>query len=69
MKMKSNYNSGDRRLYTLIIIFGGIGVYLAEHKHPGANITNLGDAFWWAVVTMTTASRRPESFMCKISCK
>jgi voltage-gated potassium channel len=38
----------------LIIIFGGIGVYLAEHKHQGANITNLGDALWWAVVTITT---------------
>jgi Ion channel len=37
-----------------IIILGGIGVYLAEHKHPGANITNLGDAFWWAVETITT---------------
>ena len=41
-------------LSILIIIFGGIGVYLAEHKHPGANITNLGDAFWWAIVTITT---------------
>jgi len=39
---------------TLIIIFGGIGVYLAEHNHPGANITNLGDAFWWTIVTITT---------------
>jgi len=29
-------------------------VYLAEHKHPGANITKLGDAFWWAVVTLAT---------------
>ena len=38
----------------LITIFGGIGVYLAEHKHQGANITKLGDAFWWAVVTLTT---------------
>ena len=37
-----------------IIILGGIGVYLAEHKHPGANITKLGDAFWWAVETITT---------------
>ena len=33
---------------------GGIGVYLAEHKYPGTNITNLGDAFWWAVETITT---------------
>ncbi len=37
-----------------IIIFGGIGVYLVEHKHPGANITNLADAFWWAVVTISS---------------
>ena len=59
-----------RRLYTIlkinidlvltaiiassIIIFGGIGVYLAEHEHQGANITRLGDAIWWAVVTITT---------------
>jgi voltage-gated potassium channel len=41
-------------LVLVIIIFGGIGVYLAEHKHQGANITNLGDAFWWAIVTITT---------------
>ena len=38
----------------MIIIFGGIGEYLAEHEQRGANITNLGDAFWWAVVTITT---------------
>ena len=41
-------------LVIVIIIFGGIGVYLAEHDHPGANITDLGDAFWWAVETITT---------------
>lgn len=41
-------------LVLVIIIFGGIGVYLAEHKHQGANITNLGNAFWWAIVTITT---------------
>ena len=41
-------------LIALITIFGGIGVYLAEHGHPGANITNLGDALWWAVVTIAT---------------
>jgi hypothetical protein len=34
-------------LAILILIFGGIGVYLVEHnKQQGANITNLGDAFW-----------------------
>ena len=41
-------------LASSIIIFGGIGVYLVEHKHQGANITRLGDALWWAVVTITT---------------
>ena len=41
-------------LIALIIFFGGIGVYLAEHKHQGANITNLGDSFWWAIETVTT---------------
>ncbi len=41
-------------LVILIIIFGGISVYLAEHEHQGANITKLGDAFWWAVETITT---------------
>lgn len=29
-------------------------MYLAEHEHPGANITTLGDALWWAVITITT---------------
>ncbi len=37
-----------------VVIFGGIGVYLVEHNQPGANITNLGNAFWWAVITITT---------------
>ena len=41
-------------LVALITIFGGIGVFLAEHGHPGANITKLGDALWWAVVTIAT---------------
>jgi voltage-gated potassium channel len=29
-------------------------VYLVEHGHPGANITKLDDAIWWAVVTLAT---------------
>jgi voltage-gated potassium channel len=41
-------------LTSLIIIFGGSAVYLTEHGHKGANITNLGDAFWWAVGTIAT---------------
>lgn len=41
-------------LAALTIILCSIGVYLAEHEREGANITNLGDALWWAVVTIAT---------------
>ena len=41
-------------IYQSIVIFGGIGVYLAEHEHPGANINTLGDALWWGIVTIAT---------------
>ena len=37
-----------------IIFVGAFGVFLAEHGHPGANITQYGDAVWWAVVTIAT---------------
>ena len=37
-----------------IVIFGGISVYLVEHNQPGANITSLGNALWWSVITITT---------------
>jgi len=29
-------------------------IYLIEHGVEGTKITNLGDAFWWAIVTVTT---------------
>ena len=52
---KTNMSVVTLAVFTLlIIIFGGIAVYLTEHGHPGANITNLSDAFWWAVVTIAT---------------
>ena len=41
-------------LTALIIILGADAVYLTEHGHTGANITNLNDALWWAVVTIAT---------------
>ena len=31
-----------------------MAVYLVEHQKQDANITDLGDAFWWAVVTIAT---------------
>ena len=38
----------------LLIFTCSLGVYEAEHSAPGANITNFGDAIWWAFVTITT---------------
>src|SRR5215831_8479168 len=35
-------------IYLLIVIFGGLCVYLAEHEHAGANITTIGDALWFS---------------------
>ena len=52
--VKTNINIITLGVLVLIIFFGGIAVYLAEHGHRGANITNLGDAFWWTIVTITT---------------
>ena len=36
------------------IIFGAIGAYFAESGNPDANITSLGNAFWYAIETITT---------------
>lgn len=32
----------------------GIGIYLIESPHEGAQIRNLIDAFWWVSATVTT---------------
>jgi voltage-gated potassium channel len=33
---------------------GAIGLFLVEGNVPESKVTNLGDAFWWAIVTVTT---------------
>lgn len=38
----------------LLIWFGGITVLSAERGVAGSNISTLGDALWWALVTTTT---------------
>jgi voltage-gated potassium channel len=38
----------------LLIYVCALGVYDAEHKAPDANITEFGDAAWWAFVTLAT---------------
>lgn len=38
----------------ILIFTCSLGVFEAEHNAHGANITNYGDAIWWAFVTITT---------------
>ncbi len=41
-------------IVAVIVATGAVLEYAVEHKAPGANITTLGLAFWWAIVTTTT---------------
>ena len=36
------------------IIIGAFAEFIVESPHPDSKITNLGDALWWAIVTVTT---------------
>ncbi len=38
----------------ILTYLGAIAVLDAEENVPGSNIRNIGDALWWAVVTITT---------------
>ncbi|MEO7016724.1 MAG: ion channel [Leifsonia sp.] len=38
----------------LLTYVGAIAVLDAEENAPGSNIRNVGDALWWAIVTITT---------------
>lgn len=51
--------TGNRLIYTAVfsitaVSSAAVGIYIMEHNVEGTKITNLGDAFWWAVVTVTT---------------
>jgi voltage-gated potassium channel Kch len=37
----------------VIVTLGAIGIFAVEHG-TNQNITSLGDAFWWSIVTVTT---------------
>jgi len=41
-------------LSMITVTAGAFTMYVVEHNAPDSKITNLGDAFWWAVVTVTT---------------
>lgn len=43
-------------LSIISIVFGALGIYLAEAGKPDANITSLNDAFWWSIETITTVA-------------
>lgn len=52
-------NINNRLLYVILltivtVISGAMIIYLIEAPVPGSKITTLGDAFWWAIVTITT---------------
>jgi voltage-gated potassium channel len=38
----------------MAVSLGAVGICLIEHSVEGTKITNLGDAFWWAIPTVTT---------------
>lgn len=38
----------------LLVYVAALAILDSERAAPGANITNLGDALWWAFVTITT---------------
>lgn len=39
---------------SLLVVIAGLAVLDAEQNAPGANISTIGDALWWAFVTITT---------------
>lgn len=39
---------------SLAVVIASLAVLDAERDAPGANITSIGDAVWWAFTTMTT---------------
>jgi voltage-gated potassium channel len=50
---------GRRILYiisfsAMAVALGAVAEFLVESTDPEAKITNIGDAFWWAIVTVTT---------------
>lgn len=49
----------SRLIFTIIFAFitfvaAAVAMYMVEGDVPGSKITSLGDAFWWAVVTVAT---------------
>lgn len=52
-------STNNRILYTIFlsttaVTIGALAFYMAESDVEGTKVTNLSDAFWWAIVTVTT---------------
>ena len=52
-------STNNRVLYTILlssmaVTIGALALYFEESNVEGTKITSLGDAFWWAIVTVTT---------------
>ena len=51
--------TNNRLIYIILVSFmavssGALGLYFVEEQAPDTKVTNIGDAFWWAIVTVTT---------------
>lgn len=51
--------TNNRLIYIILVSVmavssGALGLYFVEEKAPDTKVTNVGDAFWWAIVTVTT---------------
>jgi len=38
----------------VVVLLGGVSIWLVELDNPNAQIRTLGDGLWWAMVTLTT---------------
>jgi hypothetical protein len=51
-----------------VLIFSSLA-YVFENDDPSTSFTNMLDAYWWALITMTTVSLTDLSFVEQLSLK
>jgi voltage-gated potassium channel len=39
---------------TVVVVLGGVSIFLAEARYQGADIKSIPEGIWWALVTLTT---------------
>ena len=55
---------GNKMLHVFVIFFMALTItafffYAAEHSEPNSQINTMGDALWWTIQTMSTATYGP----------